>query len=260
MLSSTPLIPKYNQSLIELLEIIEKARDLDGKSSNPLSYRHAIAALKAYPREIKSETEARQIKGTIEEAENLLNSERFLVLSTFSQVYGVGYKPLKYGIARVIGPLMMPVKILISLKLNESDWNSLNSFKKSPVDPKCTLTPVGGYRRGKEFNGDVDVIVTHPVEEAATQLLPRIIDKLSQKGYLKYKMWHGHTVPRHKMYGRTVPKHNILDKCICAFYHPSAKLHRQVDIIIAPHSLYPTAVVGWTGSRQFERSFKLYAS
>ena len=45
-LRPTPLNPKFNQSLVELLEVIEHARELNGEERNALSYRHAIAALK----------------------------------------------------------------------------------------------------------------------------------------------------------------------------------------------------------------------
>ncbi|CAG8460629.1 4208_t:CDS:10 [Ambispora leptoticha] len=270
-LRPTPLIPKYNQSLIELLEIIAKARDLEGEHRNALSY--CIGSKIGYQTKLYLET------GTIEEAEDLRNSEKFTILETFSHVYGVGPKtaqlwykkgyrtledackdPYLTEAQRIGLELFEQFQKKISRKEVEEIIEILEKEIKA-VDPRCILTPVGGYRRGKEFSGDVDVIVTHPVEEAVTKLLPRIIDQLSQKGYLKYKMWYGHTVQKVPKLPK-VPKRNLmdrLDKCFCAFYQPSAKLHRQVDIIIAPRSLYPTAIVGWTGSRQFERSLKHYA-
>lgn len=36
-------------------------------------------------------------------------------------------------------------------------------------------------------------------------------------------------------------------------------LARRVDLIVAPYSQYAYALVGWTGSRQFNRSIRLYA-
>lgn len=35
--------------------------------------------------------------------------------------------------------------------------------------------------------------------------------------------------------------------------------HRRVDIIIGPHKTYGAAILGWTGSRQFERDLRLLA-
>jgi DNA polymerase/3'-5' exonuclease PolX len=48
--------------------------------------------------------------------------------------------------------------------------------------PDCIITPVGGYRRGKEFSGDLDVIVSHPQEIVANSLLKDIIEKLINTG------------------------------------------------------------------------------
>jgi len=36
--------------------------------------------------------------------------------------------------------------------------------------------------------------------------------------------------------------------------------HRRVDLIFAPPEAYWTAVVGWTGSTQFERDLRLWAN
>lgn len=40
---------------------------------------------------------------------------------------------------------------------------------------------------------------------------------------------------------------------------PSKQILRQVDFIVAALDDQPTAVLGWTGSRQFERALRDYA-
>ncbi len=57
----------------------------------------------------------------------------------------------------------------------------LNKEIKS-IYPGCIITPVGGYRRGKEFNGDLDVVVSHPQEEVASNLLKDIAERLIDSG------------------------------------------------------------------------------
>jgi hypothetical protein len=52
------------------------------------------------------------------------------------------------------------------------------------IYPDCIITPVGGYRRGKEFNGDLDVIVSHPQEAVANNLLKDIVERLINTGLL----------------------------------------------------------------------------
>lgn len=50
-----------------------------------------------------------------------------------------------------------------------------------------------------------------------------------------------------------------MKKCFCAFLQPSKGILRQVDIIFVPPEELGTAILGWTGSRQFERSLRDYA-
>jgi len=50
------------------------------------------------------------------------------------------------------------------------------------LDPGCVLQPVGGYRRGKELNGDLDLIISHPDEERVPSLLNDVITTLTEGG------------------------------------------------------------------------------
>ncbi|KAG9287995.1 hypothetical protein G9A89_017590 [Geosiphon pyriformis] len=293
-LRPTPLIPRYNQSLIELLDILARDREVNEESLNALSYRHAIAALKAYPKDIESAKEARKIKGigpkislqiqlfletgTIEEAQEIRVSEKFQVLDTFSRVYGVGFKTAqawyRKGYRTIDDCLKNP-------KLTENQRVGLDLFKDfqkkmtrrdieeileilekeiTAIHPDCKITPVGGYRRGKEFNGDVDVIISHSDEKKSGELLEELTDRLSAKGLLKYKFFYTKSSTVSNLISRKHHMMDRLDKCFCAFYQPSSKIFRQLDIIVVPNIQYPTALLGWTGSRQFERALKLYAS
>ena len=54
------------------------------------------------------------------------------------------------------------------------------------IYPDCIITPVGGYRRGKEFSGDLDVVVSHPQETVTNNLLKEIVEKLMNAG-LQFK-------------------------------------------------------------------------
>ncbi|KAI7883174.1 DNA polymerase beta, N-terminal domain-like protein [Lichtheimia hyalospora FSU 10163] len=107
-LRPTPLKPYHNRKLIALLRLLERQREVNMEERNALSYRHAIAAIKAYPRKLRSGKEAHKITGigekistlvqlyidtgTIPDAENLLSDEKFRTLSLFVKVFGVGTK------------------------------------------------------------------------------------------------------------------------------------------------------------------------
>ncbi|GAA5809014.1 hypothetical protein MFLAVUS_002415 [Mucor flavus] len=112
------------------------------------------------------------------------------------------------------------------------------------IDHNSFVTPVGGYRRGKEKNGDVDLLVSS--SKSVTGLLDQLTKCLITKGYLKHKLWSS---------SQESQTRRLTDN----FEKPSTGLYRQVDIIIVPPEELPTAILGWTGSRQFERSIRDYA-
>ncbi|CAJ0827184.1 3143_t:CDS:2, partial [Entrophospora sp. SA101] len=85
------------------------------------------------------------------------------------------------------------------------------------------------YFRGKEINGDLDLLVSYPEGNMDPHSLNKIMSKLDDKGL-----------------------------CFFAFWQQSKNIYRQVDIVIAPKSDYSTALLGWTGSAVFEKSFREY--
>jgi len=53
---------------------------------------------------------------------------------------------------------------------------------------------------------------------------------------------------------------DVLDKALTVFkVNKQDRVHRRLDLIFAPWEAYWTAVVGWTGSKQFERDIRLWA-
>ncbi|GAB5592166.1 hypothetical protein Unana1_07066 [Umbelopsis nana] len=181
-LRPTPLHPKYNKELIRLLELLEMKRHTNGENMSSLSYRHAIAALKAYPREITSAKEAQQIKG-------------------------IGQK-IKQSIK-----LFLKTGTIPEAKQVESDakFSTMNRFLK-----------IWGYIKHKlRFS-----------EPSANRFQQKSLEDANK---------------------------DLIDSCYTAFLQPSAGILRQVDILVAPPSQLYTTILGWTGSRQFERSLRSYA-
>ena len=56
------------------------------------------------------------------------------------------------------------------------------------LDPECILQPVGGYRRGKELNGDLDLLISYPYEERVSSLLNDVITRLTDGGMCYYSL------------------------------------------------------------------------
>ncbi|KAL1930346.1 hypothetical protein VTP01DRAFT_10508 [Rhizomucor pusillus] len=296
----TPLKPYHNQKLVYLLRLLERQRELDMEDKNALSYRHTIAAIKAYPRRIRSAEEASKIigvgkkmtelvrtylsTGTIPEAEKLLTDEKFNTLSLFCKVFGVGvatariwwdsgYRTLQEVLenAKLTNTVRLCIELLPDLiqPMSRQDIEELVEIIRhelTKVDDQAFVTPVGGYRRGKEENGDLDIVISSRNTKLDTDhLLSQLVDQLSQSGYVKHKLWYSdpdtkrrgpHDFPKG---GGKQAGFDRLDKCFMALLQPSKSILRQVDLIIASLVEYPTAVLGWTGSRQFERALRDYA-
>ncbi|KAI8584191.1 hypothetical protein K450DRAFT_218586 [Umbelopsis ramanniana AG] len=273
-LRPTPFEPKYNKELIRLLELLEMKRHTNGESMSSLSYRHAIAALKAYPREIRSSREAQQIK----EAKAIESDVKFHVMSKFLKVWGVGqnlaqewwnsgYRSLDevYQNASLPPTIKLGIELFDQLnqRLSRKDCEEiLGIIEKEAKDllPGCEIYPVGGYRRGKESNGDVDLVLSHPDELKNQNFLKNLVDRLCSKGYIVHKLRYSEpSANRFEEKSLVDANKDLIDSCYTAFLQPSTGILRQVDILVAPPSQLYTTILGWTGSRQFERSLRSYA-
>lgn len=139
---------------------------------------------------------------------------------------------------------------------------------------------VGGYRRGKELAGDVDVIITHHDETVTHNIIVDIAASLEKEKYIT------HTLSLHLTSSmreqQTLPFHgddsgrgfDTLDKALVVWQDPkfdlntqghsenhgkNPNIHRRVDIIIAPWRTVGCAVLGWSGDTTFQRDLRRHA-
>lgn len=141
---------------------------------------------------------------------------------------------------------------------------------------------VGGYRRGKEVSGDVDIILTHDEDAVTRNLVLDIVSSLEAEKYVTHTLSlhltsthrEQQTVPFH---GDETGKHfDALDKALLVWQdpnfdeveskdgaspsrHQNPNTHRRVDIIISPWRTVGCAVLGWTGDTTFQRDIRRYA-
>lgn len=161
---------------------------------------------------------------------------------------------------------------------------------------ECIL--VGGYRRGKEIQGDIDIVLSHRDERVTKNLVVDILASLESEG------WVTHTLALHMTSSnreqQTLPFHgdpgvhhfDSLDKALVVWQDPhfenetetttatetetevnslsdsapkskekqrNPNPHRRVDIIISPWRTVGCAVLGWSGDTTFERDLRRYA-
>lgn len=140
---------------------------------------------------------------------------------------------------------------------------------------------VGGYRRGKESAGDVDVILTHPDDAVTRNLIVDIVASLEKEHFIT------HTLSLHLTSSmreqQTLPFRgddpargfDTLDKALVVWQDPNfvadptsdsktqprknPNVHRRVDIIVSPWRTVGCAVLGWSGDLTFQRDLRRHA-
>lgn len=142
---------------------------------------------------------------------------------------------------------------------------------------------VGGYRRGKEVSGDVDLVLSHPDEMVTRNLVVDVVASLESESYITHTLAL-HLTSTHREQ-QTLPfrgeetgqQFDTLDKALVVWQDPhfdhdasgekdgadqrkkNPNPHRRVDIIISPWRTVGCAVLGWSGDTTFERDLRRYA-
>uniref|UniRef100_A0AAY4AXK5 DNA-directed DNA/RNA polymerase mu n=1 Tax=Denticeps clupeoides TaxID=299321 RepID=A0AAY4AXK5_9TELE len=225
--------------------------------------------------------------GASQEVESTRQSEQYQAMKALTGIFGVGVKTAdrwyREGVRR-------PSDLMDSeQKLNQAQQAGLQHYKdlntcvsKAEADaigvivdqavqavlPGAQITLTGGFRRGKESGHDVDFLITHPEEGKEEGLMPKVVNwldtQVGQKGqnsYLESKD------------GPARPPSNMdrFERCFSIFKLESQscsppereKSHQwkavRVDLVVSPFSQFAFAVLGWTGSKLFERDLRRYA-
>uniref|UniRef100_A0A672HG64 DNA-directed DNA/RNA polymerase mu n=1 Tax=Salarias fasciatus TaxID=181472 RepID=A0A672HG64_SALFA len=149
------------------------------------------------------------------------------------------------------------------------------------VTPDAVLALTGGFRRyrGKEFGHDVDFIVTTREPGKEEKLLTGIIERLKQQvstlfGLLLYCEYNASTFDMVKLPSHQFEAMDHFAKCFLIVRLEGGRveggLHGaegdgrgwravRVDLVSPPMDRYAFALLGWTGSRQFERDLRRFA-
>ncbi|KFO70965.1 DNA nucleotidylexotransferase [Cuculus canorus] len=237
------------------------------------------------------------IEGVIEEGESsrakeVLNDERYKSFKQFTSVFGVGVKTsekwYRMGLRTV-----EDVKADKTLKLSKmqkagflyyedlvscvskAEADAVSLIVKNTVCtflPDAVVTITGGFRRGKKIGHDIDFLITNPG--------PGEDDELLHKDLLLYCDIIESTFVKEQLPSRKVDAMDNFQKCFAILklyqpkvdkssYNTSEKFDMaevkdwkaiRVDLVITPFEQYAYALLGWTGSRQFGRDLRRYAT
>ncbi|NXM66262.1 TDT nucleotidylexotransferase, partial [Serilophus lunatus] len=237
------------------------------------------------------------IEEIIEEGESsrvkeVLNDERYKAFKQFTSIFGVGVKTsekwYRMGL-RTVEELKADKTLKLS-KMQKAGFlyyeDLVSCVSKAEADavtlivkntvctflPDALVTITGGFRRGKKMGHDIDFLITNPG--------PREDDELLHKGLLLYCDIIESTFVKEQLPSRKVDAMDHFQKCftILKLYQPrvdnssydmSKKLDMaevkdwkaiRVDLVITPFEQYAYALLGWTGSKQFGRDLRRYAT
>ncbi|KAH8696055.1 putative terminal deoxynucleotidyl transferase [Talaromyces proteolyticus] len=332
---SAPSHPPNEQFINQLVKI-RTVRELTLDQIGVRAYSTSIAAIAAYPYEIRSPVEILSLPGcdakianlfmeyrnnadgTLEAAAVLDKDPAISIIYQFYRIWGVGAKTarefyyqrqwrdledlIEHGwnsLSRVqqIG-LKFYDEFLAGIPRSEvTDIAKIIHKHAHLVRPGCDYDGqgiecivVGGYRRGKEVSGDIDLLLSHRDERVTKNLIIDIVSSLENEGWITHTLvLHMTTSSREQ---QTLPfrgdpgAHHFdsLDKALVVWQDPyfddksvtntaenpvedteqakrrrNPNPHRRVDIIISPWRTVGCAVLGWSGDTTFERDLRRYA-
>jgi DNA polymerase IV len=311
---STPANPP-NALFIAELEKIKLARLLTGDEIGVRAYSTSIASLAAYPYKLSTAREILHLPGCdakianlwveyanygkIEEAEKAENDDKLKVQRLFYKIWGVGattakefYKEkgwrdlddvVEYGWSKLTRVQQIGVKFydefLLSIPRSEVDdiASTIHQHAVKVRNKGMQSLVVGGYRRGKENCGDVDIILSHPDEDQTLNIIMDIVASLEEEGWVTHTLLISTTTSNRSQ--QTLPLNSSsahghgfdsLDKALVVWQNPTfdsdpsepkkknPNPHRRVDIIIAPWKTVGCAVMGWSGGTTFQRDLRRY--
>ncbi|XP_022373933.1 DNA-directed DNA/RNA polymerase mu isoform X2 [Enhydra lutris kenyoni] len=285
-----------NTSLSEALEVLAEAAGFEGSEGRFLSFRRAAAVLKALPSQVMAPSQLQGLPhfgehscrvvqellehGVCEEVERVRRSERYQTMKLFTRIFGVGVKTAdrwyRDGL-RTLDSLHEQLQRLtqqqraglqhyreLSVPVQRPEAEALQQeVEAAAVDilPGATVTLVGGFRRGKLHGHDVDLLLSHPQEGLEAGLLPHVMCRLERQ----HRHGHPEDAARRTRHSHTM---DAFERSFCIFClpHPpgaaAGGAHRRavrVDLVVVPVSQLPFALLGWTGSKHFERELRLFS-
>ncbi|KAF2233485.1 Nucleotidyltransferase [Viridothelium virens] len=317
---STPSDPP-NQAFIAELKKIRLARLLTADEIGVRAYSTSIASLAAYPHRLTSPREILQLPGCDTKIANLWveyrNSEQgalsaatdaehdptLRVLRLFHDIWGVGATTarefhydrgwrdlddvVEYGWQMLNREQQIGVKFYAELlqPIPRDEVAAIASVVHAHGvrvrDDRVQSLVVGGYRRGKEGSGDVDVILSHPEPRQTLRLAHDVVASLEGEGWVTHTLQVRLTNSQRGQ--STLPFRTAggghgfdsLDKALVMWQDPewpgkaeelakdsrakNPNLHRRVDIIVSPWRTVGCAVMGWSGGTTFQRDLRRYA-
>lgn len=312
-------VDQPNTPFIVLLKKIKLARLLTNDEIGVRAYSTSIAALAAYPHKVNNPKEILALPGCdakianlfvewmntgkIKAVDDIEADEDLKTLRLFYEIWGVGATTARefyyekgwrelddivdFGWKSLSRVQQIGVKFydefldLIPRAEVEEIGSIVHRHACKVRNDEIQSLIVGGYRRGKEASGDVDIIVSHPDEKQTLHIVNDIVTSLEDEGWITHTLLLSLTSTNRDQ--QTLPFRSggggggfdTLDKALVVWQDPNwptkeddlaadpkaknPNIHRRVDIIISPWRTVGCAVTGWSGGTTFQRDLRRYA-
>ncbi|KAM6443656.1 DNA nucleotidylexotransferase [Liasis olivaceus] len=261
---------------------------------------HDIEGLPWMGEQVKGIIEDIIEEGESSKVKAVLDNENYRSIKLFTSVFGVGLKTsdkwyrmglrtleevkhdknLKLTRMQKAGFLHYDDLISCVSKAEADAANLIVQDAVWKIVPNAIVTITGGFRRGKQTGHDVDFLITVPGSKQEEELLHPVIDIWKKQELLLYYDLIESTFEDTKLPSRKVDALDHFQKCFAilkvhkeredkgnsirlkAFSEEEIKDWKaiRVDLVVVPFEQYAFALLGWTGSTQFERDLRRYAT
>ncbi|XP_061084472.1 DNA nucleotidylexotransferase [Conger conger] len=232
--------------------------------------------------------------GISSKVQDIVNDDRYQTLKLFTSVFGVGPKtaekwyrkgfrsfPDIHADQSVHLNKMQKAGFLyyddISKSISKAEAEAVGRMVEDIVRsivPDAIVALTGGFRREKEFGHDVDFLITTPEAGKEQGLLSRVLDQLKYQDVLLFCDSQESTYDRTKLPSYRFEAMDHFQKCFLIVRlqdelvrgevgrgggQPRGWKAVRVDLVVPPTECHAFALLGWSGSRQFERDLRRFA-
>ncbi|XP_035256811.1 DNA nucleotidylexotransferase [Anguilla anguilla] len=233
--------------------------------------------------------------GISSKVRDILSDDRYQTLKLFTSVFGVGPKTAEKWYRKGFRTFpdiltdqgvqlnrMQKAGFLyyddISKSMSKAEAEAVGRMVEDTVRsvvPDAIVALTGGFRREKEFGHDADFLITTPQSGKEEGLLSRVVDKLKYQDNLLFCEHQESTYDKGKLPCQRFEAMDHFQKCFLIVRlrdelvggearrgvgHPRGWTAVRVDLVAPPVDCYAFALLGWTGSRQFERDLRRFAT
>lgn len=277
------------------IDISPTTKDLTRNTFRLKQIQNALDVIKKYPDRIKSGEQLKDLRyigpgtvrrineiiktGTLQEIKTDGKEEKYSkAVEHLKEVYGIGPRTAyelvtKYGIKTVKqlkdaynnGTIELNPIILLGLKyykvyqenIPRKEIDQVKEYLErisTMIDPELRLVIAGSYRRKKQTSGDIDVLITHPKVKTKLQIvhnknnyLEQLVNRLKKDRIIKDDL--------------TDPAEVIKYMGFAQFRNKNNKPYpvRRIDIRYVPFPSFPSALLYFTGSGEFNQKMRKHA-